>query len=466
MPLPPGPAEPPFVQLLEWIGRPIPFLERCARRYGDVFTVRLPGVAPFVFFSQPDAVRDLLTGDPEDLRGGEANEILRHILGDHSILLLDGARHLRERKLMMPPFHGERMRAYGQVMTELADQVVDRLPNRTPFPIHRKFQAVTLDVILRIVFGIDAGPRLTRGRALLTRFTDLGSSSLATKLLFLLQSAHARRILELGMGPVTIAGRSIDLSRLVPWRGAMQASRDVKAFLHEEIAARRAAEGAREDVLSLLLAARDDEGRGLSDEELHDEMLTLLIAGHETSATTLAWAVHHLVEHPAILQRVHAELTHVGGGRPIAPDDTPRLELLDAVIKETLRLTPTIGMVGRRLHRDLEIGGRALPVGCTAVACIYLTHRRPELWPEPARFDPDRFVGKKLDPYTYYPFGGGVRRCLGMALAGYEMRIVLARFLSRRTLSAAPGRRVGVVRRGVAFAPSAGVRVIADARVA
>lgn len=446
MDLPAGPSAPSVVQLVDWVRRPLEVMERGLRRHGGVFTMRLPTTPPLVFFSDPAAVKEIFTADPDDARAGEANVILRGVLGENSLLLLDGGRHLRERKLMMPPFHGERMRTYGEVMRDATLRAMARWPRGKAFPLHPQTQAITLEVILRAVFGLDDEARLAEMRDVLVRWTDAGSSPVATALLFLTPPSQVDRLRTLAELP---------FGRFLPWYAVTQAKKQVDEMLIGEIRARRAG-GA--DVLSLLVGARDEQGRPMTEEELHDEMLTLLAAGHETSATALTWAVHHLLEHPAWMEKLRTEI----GSGEVDPERVARLDLLDAVVKETLRITPIIPLVARRLAKPMRIGGRDLPAGVVAVACIWLTHRRPDVWPDPERFDPTRFLGRKTDPYAYYPFGGGTRRCLGMAFAIYEMKIVLATILSRVSLSRAPGERVKVVRRGITLSPSGGMPVVAS----
>ena len=462
--LPPGPSAAPVLQMLRWLRSPLATMEAAVERYGVPFTLRFPKAPPFVVFSDPAAVRDLFTGDPEELRAGEANVILRAALGEHSLLLLDGARHLRERKLMLPPFHGERMRAYGEAMRDATVRAMAAWPMGRAFPVHPEMQAVTLDVILRTVFGIDEEARLARMRDVLVRWTDLGASPLGTALLLMVPPVHAPRLSQVAEARLSLGPLELEVGRLAPWSPMVRARRAVERLLLDEIAARRRAGGGGHDVLSMLLQARDEQGAAMTDQELHDEMLTLLVAGHETSATTLAWTVHHLTRNPEAMARVRAELDAVVGAGPVTPDHLARLEWLDASIKETLRLTPIIPMVARKLARPTRIGGRDLPAGVVAYASIYLTHRRPDLWPEPERFDPARFIGRRIDPYHYYPFGGGTRRCLGMAFASFEMKIVLATILSSVELRPVPGAAIRLVRRGITFAPSGGMPVVATRR--
>ncbi len=409
--LPPGPRLPALVQFLHLGFRPIAFLEECDRRYGTPFTLRVPARPPLVMFSDPEAIREIFTGDPELLRAGEANNLLEPMLGQHSLLLLDGPRHLRERRLMLPPFHGERMQAYGRIMREIADRSIDAWPVGRPFPIHDRMQAITLDVILRTVFGLDEGEVLDHLRERLRRLMAFVSGTLGVLLLM--------PWLQRDLGPLTPGGRFTRLAR------------EIDDLLFAEIARRRA-EGVagRDDILSMLIAARDEDGQPMSDQELRDEMVTLLLAGHETTATSLAWAFHRVLGRPEVLGKLRAELRAVA--------------------------------VSRRLQAPMRIGGCDLPAGVVASPCIYLTHRRPDLWPSPALFDPERFVGARPNPYAFFPFGGGVRRCLGAAFATYEMKIVLAEILTRVELRAAPGYTVRTVRRTVTLAPSGGMPVVVE----
>ncbi len=441
--LPPGPTAPALVQALRYAFRPGPFYEACARRYGDAFTIRMPvGPGVEVFFSHPDAIRQIFTGDDDELRGGEAFIALVPLLGATSILGLDGGRHERARRLMMPPFHGERMLAYGETMRVIAERAIDRWPIGRPFPIHAEMQAITLDVILRAVFGAE-GALLEALRVLVRRFARTA-----------MNPAWLWPPLQLDLGPLS------------PWGAFLRTKRELDALLFAEFARRRAAATPpRDDVLSLLLAARDEDGEPMPDGELRDQMMTLLFAGHETTATSLAFAVHNVLAHPDVLARLRQELDRVCAG-PVRPEHVGRLEYLDAVVKETLRLSPVVSEVGRVLAHPMRVGGWDLPAGVVASPCIYLAHRRPDVWPEPARFLPERFVGRRPGPYEFLPFGGGVRRCLGMAFALYEMKVVLATVLSRVELGLAPGYRMQQVRRSITLAPSMGMPVVVERRAA
>lgn len=419
-------------------------MRACAQRYGDCFTLRLPNNPPIVFFSDPEAIKEIFTSDPEKMPAGESRAILRPVVGQHSLLLLDGARHRQQRKLMMPPFHGDRMHAYGEVMRSVTDHIIDRWPSGRPFPLQPEMQAITLDVILRTVFGVEEDVQLVQLRNRLTEFLTLSTSPLRLAL-----SQFPR--LQFLFRSITNPERMQKLLQ------------EVDELLYAQIAQRRAATHAgHDDVLSMLIEAQDETGQQMSDVELRDELITLLLAGHETTATSLSWAFHWILQRADVQEKLHRELRQAGEIGKIPVRSIAKLEYLDAVIKETQRMLPIIPLVPRVLHEPMRLGGQDLPAGVVVAPCTYLTHHRPDLWINPDHFDPDRFLGKRLSPYEFFPFGGGIRFCLGAAFAIYEMKIVLAQVLSRVTLKPAPGQSVRVVRRGVTFAPSKGMPVVLE----
>ena len=438
--LPPGPSSNRWVQAIRYAYRPVPFLDECARRYGETFSLRMPMGPPFVLFSNPTAIKEILTGDDDALHAGEASAVLHPLLGANSLLAVDGARHTRERR---PPFPGERMLAYGETMRDITDAAIDAWPIGRAFPVQDEMQAITLEVILRTVFGLAEPERLALVRE------------------------RVRRLVGLVVNPIwLLPAMNKDYGRLSPGHRFARVKREVDELLFAEFARRRAGAGEGDDVLSMLVAARDEDGQAMSDEELRDQMVTLLLAGHETTATALAWAVHHIIENPDALASIRTELDRELGDGPLHPGQVMRLEYLDAVVKETLRLRPVIGEVGRVLKRPMRIGGWDLPAGVEASPSIYLVHRRPDVWSDPERFDPRRFVGRRPSPYEFLPFGGGTRRCLGMAFALYEMKVVLAEVLRRVDLVRAPGYRMRMVRRAITFAPSEGMPVVVEKRAA
>ena len=439
--LPPGPPLPSAAQLALWLFRPIPFLEECRRRYGPTFSMDFPGQGPIVTTSEPELVREIFHASTETHHAGLANEPLRPVVGPASLLLLDREAHLRERRLLLPPFHGARMHEYGAVMRDITAEELSRTPLDRPFAIHGPMQAITLEVILRTVFGATSGRELDELRRavveLTTAFTPLAMV----------------RAFQRDLGP-----RS-------PWGRFVTARAEADARLYQLISARRLAPSeSRVDILSLLLGARYEDGTAMSDRELRDELVTLLVAGHETSATVLPWVFHFLTAHPDVQAKVHAELDRVVGDAPVDPEASSGLVLLDAVIKETMRLRPVIAAVGRVLSTDATLGGWRIPAGAMVAPSIYLTHTNPEAWPRPYDFDPTRFVDQKASPNHYFPFGGGVRRCIGMAFALFEMRMILATTLSRHRATRLPGYVARPERRNVTIAPSGGMPVVLSRR--
>jgi cytochrome P450 family 135 len=408
-------------------------LTDCARRYGDMFTLKIANEGTWVLVTDPDAVKQIFTGDPRLLHAGEANVVLLPVLGSHSLLLLDEDAHMTQRKLMLPSFHGERMRGYEQTMAEVATRELERWPDGAPLSAWPTMQAITLEVIMRTVFGVTDADRLRR-------LGDALQSSLSW-------TADPKRMAQLALlGPQRIAERGT-------LRKALQPTDDL---IFEEIRARRDAPdlAERDDVLSLLLQARHEDGSEMSDQELRDELMTLLVAGHETSATALAWALEALARHPAVLSRLREEVD--------AGEDT----YLDAVVKEILRLRPVIALVLRRLTEPMEIGGRLLPAGANVAPCIYLIHRRADVYPDPRAFRPERFLEKPPGTYTWIPFGGGVRRCLGASFAQFEIKVVLRELVRRLDIRPARPRAERRVRRAIVFAPERGGELVVARRAA
>jgi cytochrome P450 family 135 len=429
--LPPGPDWSLLRSTLQWWRRPLQTLEECQARYGDMFTYRLAHEGTWVFVSHPDAIKQVFTGDPHLLRAGEANIVLLPLLGEHSVLLLDEPEHMVQRKLMLPPFHGKRMHAYRDVMARVAAEEIERWPTDEPVRMRPRMQAVTLEVILRAVFGVAEGDHLTRLRDELRHALGL-------------LAERRRAILLMALGPKRIR-------KFPPFRRLID---EIDVLLYPEIEARRMATdlAERDDILSLLLQARHEDGRPMNDRELRDELMTLLVAGHETTATALSWAIELLARHPEELERLEADLANAGD------------QYLDAVIKETLRVRPVVSLVLRKLVEPMEIGGRLLPAGVSVAPSIYLVHRRPDVYTEPERFRPERFLEKPAGTYTWIPFGGGVRRCLGGAFAEFEMAVVLRELVTRRRIRPVGGKPEHPVRRTITNVPSRGGEVLAPPR--
>jgi cytochrome P450 len=404
--LPPGPRMPRAAQSAIWYRSAQWLMDQCQARFGDMFTLKIANEGTWVLTSDPDTIKQVFTGDPRLLHAGEANRILLPVLGPDSVLLLDDAQHLRQRKLMLPAFHGERMQRYGALMADVAAREIERWPLNQPYPLRPRMQAMTLEIVLRAVFGVSEGPRVDELRRELRRLLDTVTDPL-------------KGIAMLTLGPDRI-------TRVPAFRRELER---INAPIYAEIAERRSASdlAERDDIMSLLLQATHEDGSPMSDSELRDELLTLLVAGHETTANALSWAVERLCRHPERMERLTEEVR--------AGEET----YLQATIQETLRLRPVISIVLRKLQEPMELGGRLLPAGASIVPSIYLVHRRADIYPEPHEFRPERFIeaegGRAAGTYTWIPFGGGIRRCLGAAFAQFEMEVVLKELVLRRTLA-------------------------------
>jgi cytochrome P450 len=428
--MPPGPPLPRWLQTLAFIFTPVRFIEACRRRYGDLVTLRTLMDPGFVMVFDPELVKQVFRGPPDRLRAGEANAVLGPVVGERSVLLLDGSEHMRQRRLLLPPFHGERMRAYERVMREAADREIDAWPVGEPFALLPSMQSLTLEVIMRAVFGVVEGPR----REELKRRVRGMIAPTATRFGVLLLALSGGRF-------GTAAGDRFEERR-----------RLVDELIFDEIAKRRAAPDLeqREDILSMLLLARDEEGREMTDRELRDELVTLLVAGHETTATALSWAFELLLRSPSVLDRLRRELTDGDDG------------YLQAVVKEALRVRPVIAGVGRVVRgAPYELGGYILAPGTEINPSIAGIHRRADRYPQPREFRPERFLGSDApDTYTWLPFGGGTRRCLGASFAIFEIGVVIRRVLARAELAPAEDRPERGVRKGITFVPEHGARVV------
>jgi len=426
--LPSGPPLPVPVQTAIWSRQARRMLYACQDRYGDIFTIKLAYEGTWVILADPAAVKQVFTGDPHVFHAGEGNQILAPFLGRNSLLVLDEKPHMSQRRLLLPPFHGERMQAYGETMAEIAAREIERWPTGAPYELRPRMQAITLDIILRTVFGIEGEQRMSELRDALREFLDLTTNPRLLLPVLLIGPGRVR-----GFGPVRRRLARVD------------------GLIHREIAARRRDSGReqREDVLSMLVAARHEDGSPMSDEEIRDELLTLLVAGHETTATSLAWAVERLVRHPEKLQRLRAEVE-------AGEDDA----YLTATIQETLRLRPVISIVLRRLTEPVEVGGYHLPAGVSVAPSIYLAHRDPEVYPDPEAFRPERFLDNPPGTYTWIPFGGGVRRCLGASFAQFEMAVVLRELVKRREIRPASPKPERIFRRAITETPRHNARVV------
>jgi cytochrome P450 len=430
--LPPGPRMPVLLQTLGTWTRPTAFLERTRRRYGRRFTVRLIGQPPMVMLSDPEEIKELFQAPADVLHPGEGARILEPLLGRHSVIVLDEAPHLEQRKLMLPAFHGERMQRLSGLMSELAEREIESWPREEVIVLHPRLQRLTLEIILRAVFGLERGSQLDALRELLTRILTFTESPLS--------------LLPPLPPPFSWFGRPAELDRL---------SAQVDELIFALIEERRGEEAAGDDVLALLLAARHEDGSPMAAEELRDELMTALVAGHETTASQLAWAFERLGREPQVLGRLHEEL-----------DRGDEDGYLTATINEILRLQPVLPNAEPRLvKRSVEIGGVRYPPGVALFANAYLLHHDAEVYPDPYAFRPERFLSEQPGTYTWIPFGGGRRRCLGASFALLEMKIVLRAVLERCGLRAAGDRRERTRRRSITISPAGGCRVVLSDRV-
>ena len=438
--IPKGFTSPRWQQTLHYTLRPLSYMDAAARRYGDIFNAPVFGKHQAVLFlSHPDAIKQLFTSD-SSLISAPKNQLLQPIVGDRSIFCMEGQRHLRERKLLMPPFHGERISTCGELIYQLTEKALEKVSGRPLFVARDLMQDISLEVILKVVFGIYEGERFRRLKRAIVDFTAAFQNPLFASALFF-------PALQKDWGPFS------------PWGYLLTLQRDIRKALQEEIEERRViSEGDRFDILSLLMAARDEHGEPMTDEELRDELVTLLLAGHETTATATAWALYWVHRLPDVGKKLRAELQSRGSNQD--PMEIAQLPYLTAICNEALRIYPVAVLtVPREVKAPLEIMGYRLDVGSRLYGCIYLTHRRPELYPDPETFRPERFLERQYSMYEFLPFGGGVRRCIGEALARLEMKLVLATLLSRYSFELVDRTPEIPQRRGVTVAPARGVRL-------
>jgi cytochrome P450 len=437
--LPPGPRLHPALQTLAWALAPTWVMDRCARRLGDSFTLTFfPSGLKLTVVSDPEAVKTVFTAPPELAPSGTSSSPVAPIVGPSSVLVLTGPEHMRQRKLLLPPFHGERMREYEDVIVEATRRDMAGWPLGRPMRLQERTRAITLEVILRAVFGVEA-ERMGRLREAIAGL--LAPANTLAILLFALRRPRP--------GPPTgSVGRALER---------------LDAVIYEELARRREQTdlAQRSDILSLLLQARDEDGQAMTDGELRDELVTLLLAGHETTATSVAWAIERLVRHPQALARLVAEID--------AQSDGGSEEYLTAVVNETLRVRPVVPIVVRVLQEDMRVGRYTLPAGTRVTPSIYLTNRNPKVYDSPEEFRPERFLEGGPETFSWIPFGGGIRRCIGASFAQLEMKLMLRTMLGElEPMVPANARRwrrgESNRRRAVTLVPAAGARVVWERR--
>lgn len=439
--LPDGPKAHPWLQTLQWLTNPLEYMEACAKRYGDIFTLRIgPVFTPQVFVSNPQAIQQIFSTDPKQLDSGEPAGIKSLLLGRQSLLSLEGKAHQRQRKLLTPPLHGERMQAYAQIIRNLTEQVTSQWKIGEPFSVLPSMQAISFQVILKAVFGLEEGERYEKLNSLLIELLNPKMPLLrALMIVFpLLQR---------------------DLGTWSPWGKFIHYVQQIDEVIYAEIRERKEQpDPSRNDILSLMMLAHDEVGEPMTDVELRDELITLLVAGHETTATALAWSLYWIHHLPEVREKLLQELDSLGEN----PDSNVifRAPYLNAVCSEALRLYPVAMLALNRLVKSpLDIMGYQLEPGTLVIPCIYLTHHREDLYPEPKQFKPERFLERQFATYEYLPFGGGNRRCIGMAFALFEMKLVLATVISQWEMKLADDKSVQPVRKGALLGPSEGVRM-------
>lgn len=428
--LPPGPRAPSLVQTIGWWNRSVPYLEGFRARYGSRFTLRLLGPPPFVVHSDPEHIKAIFTAPPEVLHPGEGAKVLEPIVGTHSVILLDEDSHMEQRKLMLPAFHGDRIARLEDLVREIAEREVDGWPRGETVVLHPRLQALTLEIILRAVFGLDRGERLDGLRA------------------------NLAELLELGSGPIGLVPPNLNkyLGRFGPFARFAKLSEETDELMFALIEERRASHDGddRDDILTMFLDAEHSDGSPMSPIELRDELMTLLVAGHETTASELAWALERLPRSPEVMDTLRSEIEAEDGD-----------EYMTAVIRETLRRRPVLPFAAPRfVQQPVEIGGWSYEPGVCLVAGSYLVQHDPEIYPEPYAFRPERFLGVTPGTYTWIPFGGGRRRCLGATFAMLEMKVVLEAVLRRYSVSAGGSGPELTQRRSITVSPRKGTRVM------
>lgn len=435
-----------LLQQIQWVADPVGYMETAAQKYPDIFASQIVGFdGALVFINEPQAIQQILTNDRKQFSApGELNGILKPILGDTSVFMLDGDRHRKRRQLVMPAFHGARMQNYGQLIFDLTTKVFKKLDaNQTQnksFLARDAMQDISLQIILQAVFGLYDGDRSQQLKKLMTKMTELFNSPLTSAALF-------------------FPSLQKDIGAWSPWGNFVRQKEQIDRLIYLEISERRAnLDPSRTDILTMLISSSDEDGQGMTDVELHDELLGLLLAGHETTATAMSWALYWIHRLPDIKEKLLQELKSVT--EPTDWMSIFKLPYLTAVCNETLRIYPVAMLTfPRMVVEPVELLGHKLESNTIVMGCIYLVHHREELYPDADQFKPERFLDRQFSPYEFMPFGGGVRRCIGEALAQFEMKIVLATILSNFDLELCDRKPVKPRRRGVTLAPAGGIKM-------
>ncbi len=446
--IPAEPKTPALLQTLQLIANPTQFLATCAKRYGDPFTVRVMGLnsPPVVFFSHPQAIKEIFAIPLDKFDFQQTTQVFKPLMGERSLILQEGKSHQRQRQLMLPPFHGDRMKAYGQTICQITSDVIEQWVTSESIAIDRFMPDITLQIILQVVFGISPGERYEKLKTMLSSLLEDITTPWYSSLFFFPPLQQ-------------------DLGAWSPWGHYIRRLQQIDNLIYAEIAQRRVetlhsqvetfhdTSLQRTDILSMLMSARDEKGQQMTDMELRDQLVSLLLLGYETTAAALAWVFYLIHSHPQVLDRLRQELDSLGKNPPAEAVAT--LPYLNAVCQESLRVHPIALICTPRMVKEtVQVTGYDLPSGAIVVPCIYLAHRSPETYPQPDKFLPERFLQQKFSPFEYLPFGGGSRGCIGAAFSMYEMKLVLATVLSRFELGLVSQRPVYPVRRGITIVPS------------
>ncbi|BAY14071.1 cytochrome P450 [Calothrix sp. NIES-2098] len=431
---------PKFIQQIESTLKPLDFLERCAKNYGDIFFTNSFGNIETLVVSHPQDLQELFNPPKKNLDApGAANEIFKPQIGENSLIVQDGERHQKQRKLMMPPLHGEQMFNYGQQICEITQQVIQQLKLGENFIARHLSENITMKIILKIVFGIDEGLNFENLKTLMTSWLNLTNSPLGASLLL-------------------FPALQKDLGSWSPWGRYLSLRQQIDKILMSEIWKRRQqSQPNRFDILSLLMQAKYEDGQSMSDAELRDNLLALLVAGHETTATAIAWALYWIHQQPEVYEKMLHELQGLKTPDPLTITQLP---YLTAICQETLRIYPVVLFTFPRVTlRSVNLRGYDVPAGTYVTPCIYLTHRREDLYPQPNKFQPERFINRKYSSYEFWPFGGGSRQCLGQVFALFEMKLILATIMLNYQLKLEDKYPVNPARRGFLLAPQGGVKM-------
>jgi cytochrome P450 family 110 len=442
MPLIPNVNIPKAIQLWQWITNPVGYLHNCDRQYGDIFAVHFSKLFDGVIFvSNPAAIQQLLTSDTKQFTApGTANQLLKPLLGDRGTILLDGLEHRQRRQLVMPAFHGDKVRVYASLIQKITQDLIQQWPENVTINAREQMQSISLSVILQTVFGLYQGERLDIIQQKLVEVVTIFDSPLKSSFIFIPQLQQ-------------------DWGAWSPWGKVKRSLAELDRLIYAEIADRRRDyQPERTDILNLLIGSQDVDGKGMDDQELRDELMTLLFAGHETTATALSWAIYWSSYLPEVRAKLLADIATLGTDRDLTAIN--KLPYLGAFCAEVLRIHPVALLTFPRVALEaVSLQGYDIAPGKVVMGCIYLTHHRPDLYPEPDLFQPERFLKNQFTPYEYVPFGGGSRRCIGLALAQMELKLVLVEILTNCQLQLTDKLPIAPVRRGVTLAPRTGVNI-------